>query len=145
MTRADNIREMGMRDLPKVRELLRQLGYDLDEGELVLRFKAVEAEETHALRVASNAGDVVGFVHMYCRPALEKPPETIVQALVVDEASRGHGIGRHLMQTAEDWARERGFTSIALATQVTRDDAKEFYASLGYERAATSDLMRKKI
>jgi len=67
----------------------------------------------------------------------------IVQALVVDQASQGSGAGKIMMATAEAWAMDRGFTSVALASQVSRAEAHAFYEAIGYRRAATSHLFRK--
>jgi len=47
------------------------------------------------------------------------------------------------METAEAWARERGFNSVALTSHVTRSEARAFYEWLGYRVEATSHLMRK--
>lgn len=41
--------------------------------------------------------------------------------------------------------REHGFSSLALSSQVEREDAHAFYANLGYERIATSSLLRKRL
>jgi GNAT superfamily N-acetyltransferase len=46
--------------------------------------------------------------NLYVRPALDKPPEVIIQAIVID-AYRGKGIGKILMSAAESWASERGY------------------------------------
>lgn len=145
MARADIIRPMTTRDLPKVRDLLRQLGYDLDEGELVRRFKMVDAADSHCLLVASNGDEVVAFVHIFYRPALEKPPEAVVQALVVDEKLRGAGIGRRLMDEAEKWAGELSFESVVLSSSTAREEAHTFYRTLGYDTVAPTFLLRKKI
>jgi GNAT superfamily N-acetyltransferase len=73
----------------------------------------------------------------------DKPPEAIVQALVVDQARRGSGIGQAMMAAAEAWAIERGFTSVVLTSHVARVDAHRFYEKLGYQPVATSQLFRK--
>jgi GNAT superfamily N-acetyltransferase len=77
------------------------------------------------------------------RPALDKPPEAVVQALVVDQAVRGSGVGKIVMAAAEAWVKDRGFVSVALASNVTRDEAHAFYEAIGFQRAATSHLFRK--
>lgn len=139
------LRPMTAADLPAVRPLLTQLGYEIEAEEVRSRFLAVAAAEAHAVLVAEAAGEVVGFVHVFARPALEKPPEAIVQSLVVDTTRRAGRIGKALMTAVECWARERGFRSVALTSQVTRDDAHAFYERLGYRNAATSHLLRKQI
>lgn len=140
-----NIRTMTVDDLPAFKPLLEQLGYDLDAAEVACRFDAVVAAPGHVLEVAADGERLVGFIHYFARAALEKPPEVIVQALVVDAGVRGGGIGQRLMRRAEDWAVDNGYSSVALGTQTSRDDAHAFYERLGYRVAATSHLMRKAI
>jgi GNAT superfamily N-acetyltransferase len=130
-------------DIPVAQQLLSQLGYPLDGKEVRQRYDAVAAAGDHAVMVAQHAGRVIAFCHVYARPALDKPLEAIVQALVVDESSRGSGVGKSMMMAAETWARDRGFTSVALASSVARAEAHAFYETIGYERAATSHLFRK--
>lgn len=121
------------------------MGYPMEPGEAERRFETVSAAPAHCLLVAEVEGVVCGLVHVFARPALEKPPEAIVQSLVIDETVRGTGIGGKLMMAAENWAREHEFETVAVATQVARDDANAFYKRLGYARAATSHLLRKTI
>jgi ribosomal protein S18 acetylase RimI-like enzyme len=143
MSREITLRPMRKADLPAVLGLLEQLGYAMDADELARRYASVAAEQRHHVLVAEAEGRVAGAMHVYARPALEKPPEAIVQSLVVDRSARGRGIGRALMEAAETWAAERGFGSVALTSQVTREEAHAFYERLGYERIATSLLLRK--
>lgn len=140
-----SLRAMTQDDLLSLEPLLAQLGYDIAPDEVARRFAAVMKASGHCLDVAVRDGRVIGFIHFYARAALEKPPEVIVQALVVDADLRGGGIGQRLMQRAEDWAIDNGYPSVALGTQTSRDDAHAFYERLGYRVAATSYLMRKAI
>jgi hypothetical protein len=55
---------------------------------------------------------VTRLVHVHNLPALDKPLEFIVQALVAEEAARGTDISCKLMETIELWARERNFSSV---------------------------------
>ena len=139
------IRNMTLDDLAAVLPLMEQLGYDVGGDELARRFRTVSGAGGHCLLVAECEGRIAGFCHVFVRPALEKPPEAIVQSMVVDKAARRGGVGRALMATAEAWAREAGFVSVALSSQIERDDAHAFYANLGYARVATSGLLRKQL
>ncbi len=134
---------MAATDLAAVRHLLSELGYEASAEEVARRYRAVTGEERHAAMVAERDGRVLAFLHVFARPAFEKPPEAVVQALVVDSASRGEGIGKALMAAAEAWALQRGFVSMALSSAASRSEAHAFYGALGYERTATSYLMRK--
>jgi hypothetical protein len=69
------IRDMATRDLPEARHLLAQHGYDIELAEVQRRFEAVVRTPAHAVFVAEQNGWVAGLLHLYVRPALEKPPE----------------------------------------------------------------------
>jgi GNAT superfamily N-acetyltransferase len=138
-----SIRPITTEDLPAAQGLLSQLGYALDQEELARRFASVSAAQQHTVFVADEENRVVALCHMYARPALDKPPEAVVQALVVDGNFRGRSVGRAMMAAAEAWAREHGFVSVALASNVTRSEAHAFYEGIGYQRTATSQLFRK--
>jgi GNAT superfamily N-acetyltransferase len=132
-------------DIRQTVPLLAELGYELMPDEVERRFAAIIRSTDHSLLVAEMEAQIVGLLHLYARPALEKPPETIVQALVVDRAFRGGGVGRALMAAAERWASERGYRSVALSSNIAREEAHRFYAALGYRPVATSCLLRKEL
>lgn len=56
-----------------------------------------------------------------------------VYYLASDSARRGEGIGRSLMNAAEDWLRAIGCPKIQLMVRGDSSGAKGFYAALGYE------------
>ena len=95
--------------------------------------------------VAEENGRIIGFLHLYERPAFDKPSEVIVQAIVVDQTLRRTGIGKTIMIMAERWALERGYSSIALTYSISRSGAYSFYNRLGYKIEATSHLFRKQL
>jgi len=140
-----SIRRMTEADLAAVRALLVQLGYEIDIGEVERRYRMVTEAEDHAAVVGEQDGRIAAFLHVYGRPAFEKPPEAVVQALVVDQPFRGTGIGQAMMRAAEAWALARGFTSMALSSGVSRLQAHAFYDALGYRQEATSYLLRKRL
>jgi N-acetylglutamate synthase-like GNAT family acetyltransferase len=133
------IRPFHRSDAPVARELLRQLGYEVALGELEDRIAHALAAVDHNVVVAEKNGQVVGLLHVFERPALEKPCEAVVQAIVVDSRLRSRGVGKALMAAAEAWAKTRGLGSVVLSTR----NAAAFYTRLGYGKVATSDLMRK--
>jgi GNAT superfamily N-acetyltransferase len=138
-----SIRPATTDDVAALRELLAQLGYPLGAAEVRRRYDAVAGSADHVMMVGVDDGRVTALCHMYVRPALDKPPEVVVQALVVDQASRGLGIGKLMMTAAEAYATDRGFTSVALGSNVSRSAAHAFYESLGYRNEATSHQFRK--
>ncbi len=140
-----HLRAMTGADLGAARDLLEQLGYRLTLEEVGRRYAAVIAASDHRAIVAETAGRVVGLMHVFASPALENPPEAIVEAIVVADGVRRSGVGRALMAEAERWGAERGCSSVALSSNVTRQGAHAFYHALGYDTAATSLILRKKL
>ena len=91
-----------------------------------------------ALLVTEAQGKVVGFAHVVL---LHSPNTTlhvprryaVIDNIVVDEGHRRSGIGRALMARAENWAREKGATSVELNVYMFNQQAKGLYEVLGYE------------
>ena len=135
------LRNAELRDFAAVRRLIGQLGYAPEEAEFRRRFDAVLAAAGHRVIVAEEGGTVVGILHVFERPALDKGCEAVVQALVVDDAARGRGIGEVLMREAEAWAAGRGLAATSLYTRTDRDRAHAFYERIGYRLKGTSHLM----
>ena len=134
------LRDATEADFAAVRRLLDQLGYAPDEAEFRRRFDSVRATAGHRIIVAEEGG-VVGVLHVFERPALDKGCEAVVQALVVDEEGRSRGVGEALMHEAAAWAASRGLPATSLYTSIKRDRAHAFYERLGYRIKGTSHLM----
>lgn len=80
--------------------------------------------------VAVDAGQVVGAI------AVERYGEHgLLRSLVVDPAWRESGLGRSLVQAAEDRAKTAGLRSLTLLTQT----AAVFFRALGYREIARGD------
>jgi ribosomal protein S18 acetylase RimI-like enzyme len=135
------VRDARPADLSAVHRLIGQLADVPDEAAFRARFERAAAADGHRIIVAEVEGNVVGVLHMFERPALEKPCEAVVQALVVDSEARSGGIGEVLMREAEAWAASRRLPSVALYSRVDRKRSHAFYERIGYRVKATSVLM----
>jgi GNAT superfamily N-acetyltransferase len=139
------VRPISDDDIPAATNLLAQLGYEMPPAETARRLKLVLGDPGHRVWVSEQDGRVVGLLHAFFRPALDKPPEVMVQALVVEASQRSKRIGERLMEEAESWARSYPNAAVSLYSGSARKDAHRFYARIGYARAATSELMRKQL
>jgi GNAT superfamily N-acetyltransferase len=63
--------------------------------------------------------------------------------LAVDEKARRGGVGRKLVEAAEEWARERGADVMIVHSGRQRTGAHAFYERVGYE--ATGVRFKKKL
>ena len=139
------IRTLACSDAARVAELNAQLGYDADARQIRLRLERLEKEVAHHIIGVEVSGGLVAFAHFFERPSIEKGFDMVVQSLVVDNALRGSGIGRLLVERIEHIARSKNCEAVALSSQATRRGAREFYERLGYEVQATSSAFVKKL
>jgi GNAT superfamily N-acetyltransferase len=138
-----SIRRMTVEDIPASQHLLSQFGCPMDISEVRRRFDAVARADDQTVMAAADDGRLVALCHLYAPPSVDEPSEAVVQALMVDQASRGLGVGKLMMAAAEAWAAVCGCRSVTLGSDVWRPDAHTFYESLGYRNEATSHPMRK--
>ena len=60
-----------------------------------------------------------------------------VYYVAVDPARRAQGLGRDIMNAAEDWLRQAGIAKLQLLVRRSNAKAGAFYQSLGYTEAET--------
>ncbi|HEX9380591.1 MAG TPA: GNAT family N-acetyltransferase [Gaiellaceae bacterium] len=128
------IRDARAADAPAIALLLDQLGYPAEVGAVEGRLERLVIVGDRVV-VADLDGQVVGLAQLHVSPALEYDrPAAKLAALVVDDAHRGRGIGRALVEEMEAEARKRGCVLLFLTTSERRDDAHAFYERLGLEQ-----------
>ena len=136
--------EMVYENLEEVIVLGAQLGYPLTLSEIQKRFAVISKSPSHKLFVAEYAGCVVGWIQVNKESAsLLSDPRAEVSALVVDEKHRGKGIGRKLLQRAEEWATENQLFLVRLRSNTVRVEAHDFYQKQGYSIKKSWHLFTK--
>jgi len=128
------VREAGPEDARDVARLLGQLGYPAAAAEMAARIARYRESPADLLLVAEAGGRVVALASLHVSMALEYEGDAgKLSAIVVDEAARGRGIGRVLVDGVEAEARRRGCVLLFLTTNERRHDAHAFYRALGFE------------
>ncbi len=145
MSERVTVREARMGDYPAIARLCVQLGYACTSEQVAPRLAVLGDRQDHAVFVAESAGEVVGWVHVYLSPLLERELLAEIGGLVVGDDHRGRGIGRMLLERAEAWTRGNGAHGVCLRSNVVREGAHEFYRRLGYECVKTSHTFRKAV
>ena len=139
-----NIRLAWAEDAERIAVLCQQLGYPASQEEVQRRLNQIQQDEQHAVYVAELPdGRVVGWVHVHVCQLVVADPQAEIGGLVVDEGYRRCGVGRLLMQQAEQWAREKECWAIYLRSNAVRKDAHVFYEETGYSNVKTSMAFRK--
>jgi GNAT superfamily N-acetyltransferase len=137
------IRAAELRDSPAMSELLSELGFPSSAAVVSERLEALSGAGETAL-VAVRGGEVVGLLTLHITPVLHRPtPVGRLTALVVTVRERGKGVGRLLVDAAEQFFAARGCELVEVTSNLRLADAHSFYRSLGYE--ATSVRFKKSI
>jgi ribosomal protein S18 acetylase RimI-like enzyme len=85
------------------------------------------------IRIAEDeSGEPLGFVHLETGTDITGRERGHVGDLAVAEHARGRGVGRALLASAEEWAREQGYELLGLNVIATNERARSFYDRLGY-------------
>lgn len=133
-------------DAAAIAGLASQLGYPSTGEQVSRRLEALRGAPDSAVLVAeAGTGSTLGWIHVSVNRLVESEPDAEIRGLVVDETARSGGVGRHLVEAAESWARNRGFGLISVRSNVIRDRAHRFYERLGYERTKTQHKFRKRL
>lgn len=141
------IRPIRADDAPRLAELLAQLGYPSELDAVTDRLARVLEAGTQQLMVAAPDDDsrIDGYISVERRLLLHEDEHVEITGLVVDSATRRSGVGRILVNAAEEWALQHGLHTIVVRSNVTRSESHPFYEGIGYERTKTSHIYHKEI
>lgn len=129
------IREMEPRDIPAACRLIVQLtGRSISEPDMQNRLDWVKASPIDWLYVAEVESGVAGLMGFRLRERLEMVGRFgEISILVTDASARRQGVGRALMDFAEQVAHEKECMGTWLVSGFARkDEAHRFYEQLGY-------------
>ena len=137
------IREATDGDLPAVLALYAQPG--MDDGQvltlaearaLLARFRQYPSYRLWVACDPAQGDEVVGTYALLIMDNLAHrgTPSAIVEDVVVSATRQGQGIGRQMMQHAQDQARQGACYKLVLSSNQKRERAHAFYESLGFQR-----------
>jgi GNAT superfamily N-acetyltransferase len=133
------VRRATERDLPGILLLLSQMHDDEPPLQRTDELNEIFAEILRcferAILVAVRDDAVLGTLDLFVVANLTRGgrPWAGVENVVVDEAHRGQGIGRLLLDVAVDAARSSGCYKLQLVSHTKRDAAHALYRSAGFD------------
>lgn len=129
-------------DAPRLAELIRELGHEIIEKQVRKNLARLSKADEMPL-VATLDKEIVGMCGIGAHVTIHRPaPLGRITALVVLKAARRHGIGRMLIDAAEDWMRKKNCELVEVTSDDRRAEAHAFYRHMGYERTSIR-FMRK--
>jgi N-acetylglutamate synthase-like GNAT family acetyltransferase len=132
----ESVRQATLVDAPDVWRLLRQFAtsYPPDWLAFQANFPRLIDPAKSILLVVERESVVRGYLLAYALPTLFANGSILeIVELVIDESSRGKGLGKRLVDVAIDRAWERGCTEVVVSTR----RAGAFYRGLGFAESAT--------
>ena len=138
------LREARLDDAAALADLLTQLGYPSQPEQVVARLTALLSVD-QGLLVAEVNGSVVGVVHVNRWANLVVDNTAEIVAFVVGDGWRSQGIGHALLEAAEEWAKQRGCSTLQVRTNIVRQRAHEFYLQNGFRQVKTSLTLVKQL
>jgi GNAT superfamily N-acetyltransferase len=143
---AGEIRPARPDDYSRMAELAGQLGYPSTAGDIARRLEGLRKTGEHVVFVARLAdGRIAGWIGAFVYRCVEADARVEISGLVVDERFRSQAVGRFLLERAEAWAREQGYSLTSLRSNVIRERAHAFYERQGYEHTKTQKSFRKNL
>lgn len=107
------------------------------------RFDEVVDSHNTLLLTARRNGRIVGVLVLALYPTLTGR-KAWIEDVVVDNAERGAGIGRALVEQAIAEASERGAATLDLTSNPSRQAAHRLYRACGFEERATTPFRLKR-
>ena len=133
----DKIRSARREDAPRLAQLAGELGSGISSVSIGAAIDRLRPDEG-AIYVAEEDEHLTAWIHVYRSRVLQTEPFAEIGGLVVDSQRRGAGIGRRLLETAEQWASANGLEAIRARSNIVRSYAHLFYRRRGYDLEKTS-------
>jgi N-acetylglutamate synthase-like GNAT family acetyltransferase len=130
------IRKATDKDITDIRFLFSELlGHEITEADALNRLKMVEESSIDELYVYEQDTTILGLLAFRIRENVEEPSRYgEISAIVTKSESRNIGIGRKLMEFADNRANELGCKGTWLVSGFGREEeAHKFYTKLGYK------------
>jgi GNAT superfamily N-acetyltransferase len=136
-------REATATDADRIASLFTDEGFPVGASGVAARLERFAAPGSHVI-VADVEGEVLGFIALHVVHRFEgDEPFVRIVALVVDPGVRERGVGRLLMDEAEELGRRARALFVEVTAGHHRTEARHLYESLGYDSTLTSYLRKR--
>ncbi|MGN1182061.1 MAG: GNAT family N-acetyltransferase [Faecalibacillus sp.] len=109
------------------------LGYDYSQEKMKKQIIKILNKETDKIYVAQIDDQIIGYIHVHDYDLIYQDHLKNILGIAVDKRYRHLGIGRSLLQKAEQWAKDTDAKGIRLVSGEERKEAHKFYQACGYQ------------
>jgi aminoglycoside 6'-N-acetyltransferase I len=142
------IRKITRGDVPHWADMRQALWPQTDRDTHLQEIQEMLGQDDWGLFLAEQQGAVLGFIEVSTRPYVngcETSPVAFVEGIWVAENSRHQGVGRKLIQAAEDWAQKRGLVELGSDTEIINTLSQTAHRGWGFEETERVVYFRKKL
>jgi N-acetylglutamate synthase-like GNAT family acetyltransferase len=137
------IRKAIVDDSVSLVNLLRQLGYENTQEEIIERIKELTNSNSDSILVAVLNDAVVGLISFHAWPRFyEWGKIGRISSLIVEPTFRRKGIGQKLIKEIETFAKQANCARIEVTSRSQRKDAHAFYEACGYDLVKSKRFMK---
>jgi GNAT superfamily N-acetyltransferase len=122
---------------PEIRQMGEQFIDHVMNGDLAVPYDYYSQPRKRLWVAESGDGSVAGIVAI---DSTDDPDVAELFRMVVSPAHRRKGVGRLLLQAAEEWSKQQGYRAIKLRTTSIHMMAVQLYVSVGYVLKHSEDL-----
>lgn len=131
--------------LKGIHELVLEWGHPASELEALQWLEELMKSSNHQVFVAVSDDSVLGWTAVEKRISLGQGFIAEITGLVVRSSYRRLGIGQSLVNAVEGWSQNLGLSQILVRSNVRRLESHEFYPSIGFELAKTTNVYAKEL
>lgn len=128
------IREVKLSDQQALQTIVQdELKYEVSINTLQSQLTRILKDARNRIFVAEVEDKVVGYVQLEDYETLYFAPLINIMGLAVLSDYQYQGIGKALMEYAEDWSKKNGFHGVRVNSGNDRKEAHKFYQKIGYD------------
>jgi len=140
------VRIARIEDAQAIAELAAELGYPATPAVMLARLQKILGRDDQLAVVAEESdGKLCGWLQAHAHDVIVSGFRAQLSGLVVAGNHRRKGVGRLLVNRAEQWATQIGAGAILVQSNVQRTESHAFYPALGYKLAKTQAVYRKSL
>lgn len=136
------IREAELKHADTIVSLTNELGYISTVEKIKDKLNRFAQSPDQVIFVAVR-DDTIGWIHVTLAEPLESEIFAELRGIVVKEEYRGQGVGKKLIQAAEQWTRNKGISRIRIRTNIKRRAVRKYYRSLGFHSIKTQEVFER--
>ncbi len=139
------IRPGTIHDSEGMAQLSAQFGYPSTKEQTQKRIREILDLNNNCIFVKVMDGKLIAWVQGFYSPRVESEGFVEIAGLVVDEAHRGKGIGKKLIDEVMEWSANYGCETIRVRTNVIRKETHIFYTKAGFTEVKEQKVFSRKI